>query len=98
MARTTDLVALVNAKDLGARGACQGRASGERSERTLDTPKRSRTIEQPERRDDKRYVSWNAARVRSIGLAPSRGRIGVCERNRINSSGDSGSVRRAFPD
>ena len=31
-------------KDLGACRACQGRESGERSERTLDTSKRSRTI------------------------------------------------------
>lgn len=40
----------------------------------------------------------NAARVNSIGLAPSSGSIGVWERNRISSSGNSGSVRRASPD
>ena len=32
-----------------------------------------------------------------MGLAPSNGRIGVCESNRTSSSGDSGSGRRAFP-
>src|SRR5687767_12232487 len=35
----------VIAKDLGARRAGQGRGGGERSERTLDAPKSSRTIE-----------------------------------------------------
>ena len=38
-------VAPVIANHLGARRAGQGRDSGERSERTLDAPKRSRKIE-----------------------------------------------------
>lgn len=37
----------------------------------------------------------NRASVRSIGRAPSNGKIGVRARNRINSSGDSGSERLA---
>ena len=45
-----DLVAPVIALFVGARRAGQGRASGERGERTLDAPKRSRTIG-PERLD-----------------------------------------------
>src|SRR6266542_2207974 len=40
----TDCVAPVIARSLGARRAGQGRDSGERSEQTLDAPKRSRTI------------------------------------------------------
>jgi hypothetical protein len=40
----------------------------------------------------------NAAHVNAIGLAPSNGRIGVCARNRISASADSGSgpVRAAL--
>ena len=38
-----------------------------------------------------------AARVNAIGFAPSSGRIGVLARNRIRSSGDSGSRRRPVP-
>ena len=43
--RTARTVAPVIAEIPGARGAGQGRASGERSERSLDAPKRSRIIE-----------------------------------------------------
>ncbi len=39
----------------------------------------------------------NAARVNAVGFAPSSGRIGVLARNRIRSSGDSGSCRRPVP-
>jgi hypothetical protein len=45
-----------------------------------------------------RYFCSNSPNVKSIGRAPSNGRIGVCARNCISSSGDSGSVCRASPD
>ena len=88
-----------NCRPPGARRAGQDRAAPKGS---LDAPKRSRTIEH---RSDATGGGAheldrvaNTARVNSIGLAPSSGRIGVCERNRISSSADSGSARRASID
>jgi hypothetical protein len=74
--------------------------TAQRRRAVLTRPSRSRTIEcrcdaASPVQDAERAL--NAAQVSSIGLAPSNGRIGVCARNRINSSGVSGSGRRALP-
>ena len=89
------MVAPVIANNQGARRAGQDRAAPKGS---LDAPKALPNNRVPERRERLRYSPRNTARVNSIGLAPSNGKIGVCARNRISSSGDSGSVRRASID
>ena len=80
------------ARDLGARRAGQDRAAPKGS---LDAPKRSRTIEHRSdaslRLHQRTDRGSNAVLVNAIGLAPSNGKIGVCARNRISSSRDSGS-------
>jgi hypothetical protein len=58
----TDCVAPVIARSLGARRAGQGRDSGERSEQTLDAPKRSRTIGHRSDRKPGRDHSWKVGR------------------------------------